>query len=220
MSGTPVQNRIGEFFSLLRFLGCTPFANYFCKNCDCSAVQWTVDKSYRCTQCKHRGLDHVSVFNQEILNPITSAEDDETRKAAFGKLRLLTDRIMLRRMKRDYTASMELPPKEVIIHNEFFGEIEKDFANSIMGSSTRKFDTYVSRGVMLNNYANIFGLIMQMRQIADHPDLITKKRAEGGEYYSSYAISACFVRAVDHLWLHEDCFKIHHFSHNQVPNTC
>ncbi len=72
---------------------------------------------------------------------------------------------MLRRMKRDHTASMELPPKEVIIHNEFFGEIERDFSSSIMSNTTRQFDTYVSRGVMLNNYANIFGLIMQMRQV-------------------------------------------------------
>ena len=182
LSGTPVQNRIGEFFSLLRFLEVTPFANYFCKECPCSALHWTVDKSYKCTQCGHRSLQHVSVFNQEILNPITHAQDDdETRKQAFAKLRVLTDRIMLRRMKRDHTASMELPPKEVIIHKEFFGEDEKDFADSIMGSSSRKFDTYVSRGVMLNNYANIFGLIMQMRQIADHPDLITKKKAEGGQ---------------------------------------
>lgn len=49
-----------------------------------------------------------------------------------------------------------------------------------MGQTTRKFDTYVARGVMLNNYANIFGLIMQMRQVANHPDLILKKHAEGG----------------------------------------
>ena len=34
---------------------------------------------------------------------------------------------------------------------------------------------------MLNNYANIFGLIMQMRQSANHPDLILKRRAEGGQ---------------------------------------
>ena len=33
-----------------------------------------------------------------------------------------------------------------------------------MSNTTRQFDTYVSRGVMLNNYGNIFGLIMQMRQ--------------------------------------------------------
>ena len=50
-----------------------------------------------------------------------------------------------------------------------------------MSNSTRRFDTYVSQGVMLNNYANIFGLIMQMRQVANHPDLILRKHAEGGQ---------------------------------------
>ncbi|KAI9723864.1 MAG: DNA repair protein rad16 [Chrysothrix sp. TS-e1954] len=182
LSGTPVQNRIAEFFSLMRFLEVTPFANYFCKSCPCSSLHWAMDKSYRCTQCKHRSLDHVSVFNQEIINPITSAEaEDQVRKDAFAKLRKITDHVMLRRMKRDHTASMELPPKETIIHREFFGPEEQDFAASIMGNITRKFDTYVSHGVMLNNYANIFGLIMQMRQVADHPDLLLKKvTPEGG----------------------------------------
>lgn len=182
LSGTPVQNRIGEFFSLLRFLEVTPYANYFCKSCSCSAMHWSINAEHRCTMCNHRGLDHVSVFNQEILNPITTPNDSTTpRTEALAKLRLLTDRIMLRRVKRDYTASMELPPKEVVIHNEFFGEIERDFSSSIMSNTARTFDTYVSRGVMLNNYANIFGLIMQMRQVADHPDLLLKRHAEGGQ---------------------------------------
>ncbi|KAI9659169.1 MAG: DNA repair protein rad16 [Alyxoria varia] len=182
LSGTPVQNRIGEFFSLLRFLDVKPFANYFCKDCACSQIHWSMDQFYNCTHCSHRSMQHVSVFNQEILNPITQREaSEQTRRSAFEKLRLLTDRIMLRRMKRDETASMELPPKDIVIHNQFFGEIERDFASSIMGNTSRQFDTYVARGVMLNNYANIFGLIMQMRQIADHPDLITKKHAEEGQ---------------------------------------
>lgn len=50
-----------------------------------------------------------------------------------------------------------------------------------MKNTNRQFDTYVSRGVMLNNYANIFGLIMQMRQVADHPDLLLRKKSEGGQ---------------------------------------
>ncbi|KAL8709111.1 MAG: hypothetical protein Q9220_006132 [cf. Caloplaca sp. 1 TL-2023] len=182
LSGTPVQNRIGEFFSLLRFLEVRPFACYFCKACPCAELHWSqtaADK--RCTHCRHSGFNHVSIFNQELLNPITQSNDNEVRREALGKLRLVTDRIMLRRLKRDYTASMELPPKEVIIHNEFFGEIERDFSTSIMSNTSRQFDTYVSRGVMLNNYANIFGLIMQMRQVANHPDLILKKHAEGGQ---------------------------------------
>ena len=181
LSGTPVQNRIGEFFSLLRFLEVKPFACYFCKSCSCAELHWLQNAEKKCMHCNHSGFNHVSIFNQELLTPITQQDDDELRRAGLDKLRLITDRIMLRRMKRDHTASMELPPKEVIIHNEFFGEIERDFSSSIMSNTSRQFDTYVSRGVMLNNYANIFGLIMQMRQVANHPDLILKKHAEGGQ---------------------------------------
>jgi len=181
LSGTPVQNRIGEFFSLLRFLQVKPFACYFCKMCDCAQLHLTKDVAMKCTDCTHTGFQHVSVFNQELLNPITQGDDPELRRAALRKLKLLTDRIMLRRMKRDHTASMELPPKEVIIHNEFFGPIERDFSSSIMTQTNRQFDTYVARGVFLHNYANIFGLIMQMRQVANHPDLILKKHAQQGQ---------------------------------------
>ncbi|RMD43920.1 hypothetical protein DV735_g1195, partial [Chaetothyriales sp. CBS 134920] len=181
LSGTPVQNRIGEFFSLLRFLEVQPFACYFCKACSCKQLHWSQDEAKMCLQCKHSGFNHVSVFNQEILNPITQVDDSELRKAGLAKLRLITDRIMLRRIKRDHTSSMELPPKDIVLHNEFFGEMERDFSASIMSNSTRKFDTYVAQGVMLNNYANIFGLIMQMRQVANHPDLILRKNAAGGQ---------------------------------------
>ncbi|KAI7461266.1 hypothetical protein KC351_g16903, partial [Hortaea werneckii] len=181
LSGTPVQNRIGEFFSLLRFLEVRPFADYFCKRCPCSILHWKLDEDHMCVNCKHGGMEHVSVFNQELLNPLTQSEDPEVRHEAMDKLHMITARIMLRRMKRDHTSSMELPPKEVIVHNEFFGEIERDFSQSIMTNTSRTFDTYVARGVMLNNYANIFGLIMQMRQVANHPDLLLKKHAHEGQ---------------------------------------
>ncbi|OGE54466.1 hypothetical protein PENARI_c006G04066 [Penicillium arizonense] len=188
LSGTPVQNRIGEFFSLLRFLQVRPFACYFCKQCDCEQLQWTADKSGRCTKCSHTGFNHISIFNKEILGPITEGRTQVERKAGLQKLRLITDHIMLRRMKQDHTSSMELPPKRITLHNEFFGEIEHDFSRSIMTNSTREFDTYVSRGVMLNNYANIFGLIMQMRQVANHPDLILKKNTQPG-----FNVAVCCV---------------------------
>ncbi|KAK5729432.1 DNA repair protein rad16 [Elasticomyces elasticus] len=181
LSGTPVQNRIGEFFSLLRFLEVRPFADYFCKRCPCSILHWKLDEDHMCDSCKHSGMEHVSVFNQELLNPLTQSEEAEDRSAAMSKLHMITARIMLRRMKKDYTSSMELPPKEVIVHNEFFGEIERDFSSSIMSNTARQFDTYVAKGVMLNNYANIFGLIMQMRQVANHPDLLLKKHAQEGQ---------------------------------------
>ncbi|KAM0343054.1 hypothetical protein ACHAPU_008955 [Fusarium lateritium] len=181
LSGTPLQNRIGEFFSLIRFLNIRPFASYLCKQCPCSTLEWSMDENSRCSGCKHSGMQHVSVFNQELLNPIQTYGNYGPGREAFRKLRLMTDRIMLRRLKKDHTNSMELPVKEIYVDRQFFGEEENDFANSIMTSGQRKFDTYVAQGVLLNNYANIFGLIMQMRQVADHPDLLLKKNAEGGQ---------------------------------------
>ncbi|KAG5940837.1 hypothetical protein E4U59_002181 [Claviceps monticola] len=181
LSGTPLQNRIGEFFSLIRFLNIRPFALYLCKQCPCSTLEWLMDDSNRCSGCKHPGMQHVSVFNQELLNPIQRHGNQGLGREAFRKLRLMTDRIMLRRLKKDHTDSMELPVKEVHVDRQFFGEEENDFANSIMTNGQRKFDTYVAQGVLLNNYANIFGLIMQMRQVADHPDLLLKKNADGGQ---------------------------------------
>ncbi|KAF7552579.1 hypothetical protein G7Z17_g4225 [Cylindrodendrum hubeiense] len=181
LTGTPLQNRIGEFFSLVRFLNISPFASYLCKQCPCSTLEWTMDEDSRCSHCNHAGMQHVSVFNQELLNPIQKFGNLGPGREAFRKLRLMTDRIMLRRLKKDHTNSMELPVKEIYVDRQFFGEEENDFANSIMTSGKRKFDTYVAQGVLLNNYANIFGLIMQMRQVADHPDLILKKHADGGQ---------------------------------------
>jgi DNA repair protein RAD16 len=126
-------------------------------------------------------MEHVSVFNQELLNPLTQSEDPKVRSDAMDKLHMITARIMLRRVKRDHVSSMELPPKEVIVRSDFFGLIERDFSSSIMSNTGRQFDPYVSRNVVLNNYANIFGLIMQMRQVANHPDLLLRKSAEGGQ---------------------------------------
>lgn len=181
LSGTPLQNRIGEFFSLVRFLNVSPFANYLCKMCPCTALEWNMDDDNRCKHCQHGGMQHVSVFNQELLNPIMRHGNFGPGKKAFQNLRILTDRIMLRRLKKDHTDAMELPVKEINVERQFFGEEENDFANSIMTNGQRNFDTYVASGVLLNNYANIFGLIMQMRQVADHPDLILKKNSEGGQ---------------------------------------
>ncbi|KAI8959099.1 SNF2 family N-terminal domain-containing protein [Daldinia sp. FL1419] len=181
LTGTPLQNRIGEFFSLLRFLKVTPFAEYFCRECSCSNLEWCADEHKNCSHCGHFMMSHVSVFNQELLHPITRNGNHGEGKEALKKLRLLTDRIMLRRLKRDHTNAMELPVKEIYVDRQFLSEEENDFANSITDNGQRKFDTYVAQGVLLNNYANIFGLIMQMRQVANHPDLILKKNAEGGQ---------------------------------------
>lgn len=49
-----------------------------------------------------------------IFFPVTEGRTAEERKEGLAKLRLITDHIMLRRMKEEHTSSMELPPKRYV----------------------------------------------------------------------------------------------------------
>lgn len=65
-----------------------------------------------------------------LMKSVTERNSTELRKEALGKLRLITDRIMLRRVKRDHTAAMELPPKRLVFR--LFQCIPSVFVNSCM----------------------------------------------------------------------------------------
>jgi DNA repair protein RAD16 len=54
LTGTPLQNRVSELFSLIRFLQCDPFAYYLCscKGCTCQSMHWQFGPSQKaCEGC-------------------------------------------------------------------------------------------------------------------------------------------------------------------------
>merc|ERR1711871_1090587 len=70
LTGTPLQNRIGELHSLIGFLRVKPFAWYYCKahGCECTSLHWNFGpKQRKCTICGHTPMQHYSYFNKMVL---------------------------------------------------------------------------------------------------------------------------------------------------------
>mmetsp|Transcript_6794 Transcript_6794/g.6705 ORF Transcript_6794/g.6705 Transcript_6794/m.6705 type:complete len:618 (+) Transcript_6794:6371-8224(+) len=175
LTGTPLQNRIGEMYSLIRFLKLDPFHKYFCTKCDCSSDEWKFSNWRHCDICGHTPMLHTNFFNHFMLKNIQKFGIEGDGLTSFQNIRLLLSNIMLRRTKVERADDLGLPPRIVEIRKDRFNEEEKDLYTSLYSDSKRKFNDYVAEGVVLNNYANIFTLITRMRQLADHPDLVLKR---------------------------------------------
>ncbi|KAG8218265.1 putative DNA repair protein RAD16 [Butyriboletus roseoflavus] len=171
LSGTPLQNRVGELYSMIRFLGGDPFAFYFCKKCPCKSLHWKFSDKRSCdgmylmmsnarmmprlnpyfVECGHSPMQHSCLWNNEILTPIQKNGMTGPGKTAFKKLRVLLDRMMLRRTKIQRADDLGLPPRTVVVRRDYFSPEEKELYLSLFSDAKRLFSTYVDSGTVLNN---------------------------------------------------------------------
>lgn len=200
LTGTPLQNRIGEIFSLLRFLQVKPFSENLCRLCECRTTSQVTNFTLgKCDQCGHSYMQHSNFFNHSMLKHLQTSATSDEGKLAMERLRTLLSKIMLRRTKIERADDLGLPPRVVEIRRDFFNEEEIDVYSSIYSETSRQFNTYVAQGVVLNNYANIFSLITRMRQMADHPDLVLRRHQLSNETPNLLVCQICDDEAEEAL---------------------
>ncbi|KAJ2554314.1 DNA repair protein rad16 [Coemansia sp. RSA 1933] len=182
LTGTPLHNRVGELYSLIRLTKSDPFSRYFCHECPCSSLHWMFERNggTACTGCGHLYTRHFCYWNMHVLKPIqNNPTASATSRMGFRKLGRLLDNVMLRRTKVERAQDLGLPPRVVVTRRDRFSPAEEDFYVSLFTDYQREFDTYAQHGTVLNNYANIFELITRMRLAANHPDLLRLKVGSG-----------------------------------------
>ncbi|OIV99204.1 hypothetical protein TanjilG_19700 [Lupinus angustifolius] len=171
LSGTPLQNRVGELYSLVRFLQIIPYSYYLCKDCDCKILDHS--SSRQCSNCNHSTVRHFCWWNKYVATPIQSyGYGDCGRRAMILLKHKVLKNIVLRRTKIGRAADLALPPRIVSLRKDSLDIKEQDYYESLYNESQSQFNTYVEANTLMNNYAHIFDLLTRLRQAVDHPYLV------------------------------------------------
>ena len=133
-SSEEIVSRVVSFSSLDLFADLSIFfaaySYYFCKHCPCKSLHWSFKDHRHCDECGHGQMQHVCLWNvsssfsptllvfssnvrtpfspsqNEILNPIQKyGTVNGEGKYAWKKMKLLLDRMMLRRTKVSRSSS-------------------------------------------------------------------------------------------------------------------
>jgi len=144
VTGTPIQNNLMELWSLTTFLQFSVYSEKAGK----------------------------ADFKRLIEQPCLRGDNDK----GFERLKVLMDTIALRRSKTDRKADgsliVPLPTKTVLIRQVELAEEER-FCYAIFRQEARAIVARFDRqGALLRNYAHVFALMMRMRQLCCHRELI------------------------------------------------
>ncbi len=223
LTGTPLQNRVSELFSQVRFLRVDPYAYYMCKakGCDCKMLDYRFGPlNNSCENCGHGPMKHYNAFNRHILNPISrTGYVGDGRKAFLTLKDNILDKVLMRRTKESRNQDICLPPRIVRIRVHELSEVEQDFYQALYTQGKAQFDTYVTQGVVMHNVSHLFDVLIRLRQALDHPYLIvySSTKREGMDSVGSGMPPSSSQSAQNNVF---DCVVCHDPADQPVQARC
>lgn len=176
LSGTPIQNNMGELYSLIRFLRIPPYHREERFNVDIARPLAT------------NRNDHYS---------------NEDRKRTINKVRILLKAIMLRRSKADKIdgkSILELPPKRVDVDEAQLQGDELEFYTALESKNQKLARKLLERRVK-GNYSSVLTLLLRLRQACCHPELVRtgELKAEGAKVANGKSFSNDWLRLYERI---------------------
>ncbi|KAJ1735646.1 hypothetical protein LPJ61_000441 [Coemansia biformis] len=152
LTGTPIQNRLDDLYSLLRFLHATPLDN------------WRIWLAYI-----------AAPFHENIREMATDGSVEEGNIGA-NRVQRLMQSICLRRMKQQIDARtrrtiVELPPKFECVRWLDLADGERRLYQMAEDLARSKYNNMSRNGTLLKNYIHILQIILRLRQLCTHPRL-------------------------------------------------
>ena len=143
VTGTPIQNNLLEFWSMINWLQFGAYA----------------------------GKSNLRHYKRDIIQPCKRGDP-----RGFQRLQLLIDAVCLRRTKTDKkpdgSALVDLPSKTIITRAVEMDEEESVIYKLFQAQAQRIVKGYHRSGELLRNYAHIFALMIRLRQLCCHRELI------------------------------------------------
>ncbi|CAI4065090.1 hypothetical protein SUVZ_08G2230 [Saccharomyces uvarum] len=180
LSGTPIQNSMDELYSLIRFLRIPPYHK---------------EQRFK--------LDIGRFFQKNKQYEY----DNEDRKNALKKVRVLLNAIMLRRSKADKIDGqplLELPPKIVEVDESQLKGGELEFYTALESKNQALAKRLLNNSAR-GSYSGVLTLLLRLRQACCHSELVVmgEKKAEGTKVANGKSFENDWLRLY---------FKIGHMS--------